>query len=43
MDDHVVGWFDLAVALGVGERGVVDVDSVILAKVSEDRASESCI
>jgi hypothetical protein len=33
--------FDLAVASGVGDRGVVDVDSVILAKVPEDRASES--
>jgi hypothetical protein len=27
---------------GVGDRGVVDVDSIVLAKVPEDRASESC-
>jgi hypothetical protein len=26
----------------VGDRGVVNVDNVILAKVPEDRASESC-
>jgi hypothetical protein len=26
----------------VGDRGVVDVDKVILAKVPEDRASEGC-
>jgi hypothetical protein len=37
---HAVGSFDLVVAPGVGDRGVVDVDSVVLAKVPEDRASE---
>jgi hypothetical protein len=42
LEDHVVGSFNLAVAPGVGNQGVVDVDSVILAKVPEDRASESC-
>jgi hypothetical protein len=41
LEDHAVGSFDLAVALGVGDRGVVDVNCVILAKVPEDRASES--
>jgi hypothetical protein len=39
---HAVGSFDLAVAPGVGDRGIVDVDSVVLAKIPEDRASESC-
>jgi hypothetical protein len=38
--DHAVGSFDLAVALGVGDRGVVDIASVISAKVPEDRAGE---
>jgi hypothetical protein len=38
---HVVGSFDLAVAPGVGDRGVVDVDGVLLAKIPEDRADES--
>jgi hypothetical protein len=42
LEDHAVGSFDLAVAPGVGDRGVVDVDSVILAKVLDDRTSESC-
>jgi hypothetical protein len=32
----------LAVASSVGDRGVVDVDKVVLAKVPEDRASEGC-
>jgi hypothetical protein len=41
VEDHVVGSFDLAVASRVGDRGVVNVDSVILAEVPEDRASES--
>jgi hypothetical protein len=41
LKDHVVGSFDLAVALRVGDRGVVNVDSVILAEVPEDRAGES--
>jgi hypothetical protein len=39
---HAVSSFDLAVAPGAGGRGVVDVDSIVLAKVLEDRASESC-
>jgi hypothetical protein len=38
---HAVGSFDLAVAPWVGDRGIVDVDKVILAEVLEDRASES--
>jgi hypothetical protein len=42
LEHHVVGSLDLAVAPWVGDRGVVDVDEVILAKVSEDRASEGC-
>jgi hypothetical protein len=41
MKDHVVGSFDLAVAPMVGNRGVVDVDSVFLAKIPKGRASES--
>jgi hypothetical protein len=39
---HAVGSFDLAVASGVGDRGVVDVDSIVLEKVPEDRACKSC-
>jgi hypothetical protein len=42
LEHHAVGSFDLAVAGGLGDRGVVYVDSVVLAKVLEDRASESC-
>jgi hypothetical protein len=42
LEHHVVVSFDLAVAPWVGDRGVVDVDEVILAKVPEDRASEGC-
>jgi hypothetical protein len=38
---HAVGSFDLAVAPRVSDRVVVNVDSVILAKVPEDRAGES--
>jgi hypothetical protein len=41
LEDHAVGSFDVAVAPRVGDRGVVNVNSVILAEVSEDRASES--
>jgi hypothetical protein len=40
LEHHVVVFLDLAVAQWVGDRGVVDVDEVILAKVPEDRASE---
>jgi hypothetical protein len=36
LEHHVVGTFDLAVTLLVGDRRVVDVDMVILAKVLED-------
>jgi hypothetical protein len=42
LEHHVIGSLDLAVAPWVGDRGVVDVDEVILAKVPEDRASEGC-
>jgi hypothetical protein len=41
LKDHVVGSFDLAIAPRVGDRRIVNVDSVILAEVPEDRASES--
>jgi hypothetical protein len=41
LEHHAVGSFDLAVALWVGDRGVVDIDKVVLAKVPEDRASKS--
>jgi hypothetical protein len=41
MKDHAVGSFDLAVAPRVGDRAVVDVDSVFLAKFPKGRASES--
>jgi hypothetical protein len=36
LEDHAVGTFDLAVAPGVGDRGIVDINSVILAKVPND-------
>jgi hypothetical protein len=42
LEHHAIGSFDLAVTPWVGERGIVDVDEVILAEVPEDRASESC-
>jgi hypothetical protein len=42
LEHHVVGSFDLAVAPGVGDRGEVDVDSIVLAKVPKDRASKGC-
>jgi hypothetical protein len=42
LEHHAVGSLDLAVAPWVGDRGVVDVDEVILAGVPEDRASEGC-
>jgi hypothetical protein len=42
LEDHAVGSFNLAVAPRVGDRGVVDVDSVILAKIPKDLASERC-
>jgi hypothetical protein len=42
LEHHAVGSFDLAVAPWVGDRGVVDVDEVILEKVLKDRASEGC-
>jgi hypothetical protein len=41
LEHHAVSSFDLAVTPWVGDRGVVDVNEVILAKVPEDRASES--
>jgi hypothetical protein len=36
LEHHAVGSFDLAVTPWVGDRGVVDVDEVVLAKVPED-------
>jgi hypothetical protein len=42
LDHHAGGSLYLAVAPWVGDRGVVDFDEVILAKVLEDRASEGC-
>jgi hypothetical protein len=41
LEHHVDCLFDLAVALRVGDRGVIDVDGVFLAKVPEDGAGES--
>jgi hypothetical protein len=38
---HAVGAFDLAVAPGVGDRGVVDVNGVFLAEIPKDGASKS--
>jgi hypothetical protein len=43
LEHHAVGSFDLAVALWVGDRGVVDVNKVILAEIPEDRATESFV
>jgi hypothetical protein len=40
--DHTVGSFDLAVAPRVGDQGVIDIDGVVLTKILEGRASESC-
>jgi hypothetical protein len=42
LEHHAVGSFDLVIAPWVGDRGEVDVDKVVLAKVPEDRASKSC-
>jgi hypothetical protein len=36
LEHHAVGSFNLDVAPWVGDRGVVDVDKVILADVPED-------
>jgi hypothetical protein len=33
LEDHAVGSFNLAVAPRVGDRGVVDIDGVFLAKI----------
>jgi hypothetical protein len=38
--DHAIGTLDLAVAPRVGDRGVVDVDSVVLAEIPEGGGSE---
>jgi hypothetical protein len=40
LEHHAVGSLDLAVTPWVGDRGVVDIDEIILAKVPEDQASE---
>jgi hypothetical protein len=42
LKDHAIGTLDLAVALRVGDQGVVDVDGVVLAEIPEGRTSESC-
>jgi hypothetical protein len=39
---HAIGSFDLVITPWVGDGGIVDVNEVILAEVSEDRASKSC-
>jgi hypothetical protein len=36
LEYHAIGSFDLAVAPWVGDRGVVNVNKVVLAKVLED-------
>jgi hypothetical protein len=36
LEHHAVGSFDLAVTPWVGDRGIVDVNEVILAEVLED-------
>jgi hypothetical protein len=41
LKDHAVGSFYLAIASRVGDRGVVDVNSVFIAKIPKGRASES--
>jgi hypothetical protein len=41
LEHDAVGSFDPAVAPWVGDRGVVDVNEVVLAEVLEERASES--
>jgi hypothetical protein len=33
---------DLAVALKVGDRGVVDVDGVVMTEISKGRTSKGC-
>jgi hypothetical protein len=40
LENHDVGSFDLAVTPWVGDRGIVNVNEVILAEVPEDQASE---
>jgi hypothetical protein len=42
LEDHAIGTLDLAVAPRVGDRGVVDVDGVVLAEIPKGRASEGC-
>jgi hypothetical protein len=42
LKDHVIGSFDLAVAPRVGDRGVIDVDGVVLTKILECGTSEGC-
>jgi hypothetical protein len=41
LEHHAVGSFDLAVAPWVVDRGIIDVNEVVLAEILEDRASES--
>jgi hypothetical protein len=38
---HAISAFDLAVAPGVGDRGVVDVNGVFLTEIPKDGACES--
>jgi hypothetical protein len=37
---HAVGSFDLAIAPGVGDRGIVYVDGIFLAEIPKDGAGE---
>jgi hypothetical protein len=41
LEHHVVGSFNLAVSLRVGNRRIVDVDGVFLAEIPEDGAGKS--
>jgi hypothetical protein len=40
LKNHVVGTFDLAVTPRVGDRQVVDINHVVLAKILEGRSCE---
>jgi hypothetical protein len=37
---HAIGLFNLAIARGVGDRGLVDVDGVFLAEIPKDGVDE---
>jgi hypothetical protein len=42
LKDYAINTLDLAVAPRVGDRGVVNVDGVVLAEFPEGRANEGC-